>query len=481
MAKRKRDGEVSAKVPKKVAIDAPAASAKVSSFLQSTECPPVVGMLNVANFLIFFFPAGFLTTFVAKHPGINVPTNLSFQSYAPKDLVKSKGKSSKSQGQKELLLHSITHPNLDYTAKEDVPRGSKPFLNHYVGVYDPKTGKMQVIEAKRMEVRGIVRSKKAAESEGADKDIKQVCGSAAISWRRCNWRLTTLQTLMELKADLGQTFGTKKARKAIQDTVMNAISAPKKPGEDTPAKIDNAARAMLQSVGNITSTMATREELQAVVDEAKPVPIANVDADDIIDVYDPKTIIGGDILHLVPVREWQEKVQHKESIQVVSRFVAARVNHIAANEDATTRLRVLRYFYFVLLFYLHTKPGKQRGIRQLPPREKLREALAPAPEAVIENIRRKFSDAGQMRKYHIDLLMTHCCAFACIVDNFEVDTQNLRDDLRVDQKTINSYFREIGARVKPVSNKVEGKTLQLARLTLPLDFPKQRHIVPKKR
>ncbi|CAG9996515.1 unnamed protein product [Clonostachys byssicola] len=439
MAKRKRDGEASTKVSKKVAIDAPAASAKVSSFLQSSECPPVI----------------------AKHPGINVPTNLSFQSYAPKDLVKSKGKSSKSQGQKELLLHSITHPNLDYTAKEDVPRGSKPFLNHYVGVYDPKTGKMQVIEAKRMEVRGIVRSKKTPESEGVDKDIKQ--------------------TLMELKADLGQTFGTKKARKAIQDTVMNAISAPKKPGEDTPAKIDNAARAMLQSVGNITSTMATREELQAVVDEAKPVPIANVDADDIIDVYDPKTIIGGDILHLVPVREWQEKVQHKESIQVVSRFVAARVNHIAANEDATTRLRVLRYFYFVLLFYLHTKPGKQRGIRQLPPREKLREALAPAPEAVIENIRRKFSDAGQMRKYHIDLLMTHCCAFACIVDNFEVDTQNLRDDLRVDQKTINGYFREIGARVKPVSNKAEGKTLQLARLTLPLDFPKQRHIAPKKR
>ncbi|VUC29021.1 unnamed protein product [Clonostachys rosea] len=439
MVKRKRDGEASAKVSKKVAIDAPAASAKVSSFLQSSECPPII----------------------AKQPGINVPTNLSFQSYAPKDLAKSKGKSSKLQGQKELLLHSITHPNIDYTAKEDVQRGSKPLLNHYVGVYDPKTGKMQVIEAKKMVVRGIVRSKKAPELEEAEKEIKQ--------------------TLMELKADLGQTFGTKKARKAIQDTVMNAISAPKKPGEDLPSKIDNAARAMLQSVGNITSTMATREELQAVVDEAKPVPIANVDAEDIIDVYDPKTIIGGDILHLVPVREWQEKVQHKESIQVVSRFVAARVNHIAANEDATTRLRVLRYFYFVLLFYLHTKPGKQRGIRQLPTREKLREALAPAPEAVIENIRRKFSDAGQMRKFHIDLLMTHCCAFACIVDNFEVDTQNLRDDLRVDQKTMNSYFREIGARVKPVSNKAEGKTVQLARLTLPLDFPKQRHIAPKKR
>lgn len=287
--------------------------------------------------------------------------------------------------------------------------------------------------------------------------------------------------MRERKTDLGQTFGTKKARKAINDVVLNTISFTK-PGDSTPStKIDNAAKAMLASVGEITSTMATREELQAVVDEAKPVPKANLDADEIEDVYDPKAIIGGDILNLVPIREWQEKAKHNENIQVLSRFVAARVSPIAINEDATTRLRVLRYFYFVLLFYLHTKPGKQRGTRSIPQRDKLRELLDPAPEAVIENIRRKFSDAGQMRKFHIDLLMTHCCAFACIVDNFEVDTQNLRDDLRIDQKAMNSYFHEIGSRVKPVSNKVENRTVHVARLALPLDFPKQRHLAPKRR
>ncbi|KAM6526510.1 DNA-directed RNA polymerase I subunit rpa49 [Fusarium solani] len=238
---------------------------------------------------------------------------------------------------------------------------------------------------------------------------------------------------------------------------------------------------MLSSVGEVTSTMASREELQAVVDEAKPVPVANVDATEIQDVYDPKKIIGADILNLVPVREWQEKVQHKESIQVPSRFVAARVNRVAGNEEAVTRLRVLRYFFFVLLFYLHSKPGKARGTRSIPPREKLREFLAPAPEAVIESIRRKFSDRGEMRKFHIDLLMTHCCVFACIVDNFEVDTQNLRDDLKIDQKTMNGYFHEIGGRVKPVSNKDTKTTVHVARLTLPLNFPKQRHIAPKRR
>ncbi|KAI8660520.1 hypothetical protein NCS57_01029600 [Fusarium keratoplasticum] len=436
--KRKRSGESGAKPKKKVAIDAPPSSATVSSVLRPKFCPPVIATI----------------------PGFELPKNTPFHSYAPKNGAKSKTKQPKSAGEKEFLLHSTAHRSLDYTAKAEGPRGSKPALNHFLGIYDPKTGKLQVVEAKKMTVRGAVRAKQASAAATGERDAKQ--------------------TMMELKTDLGQTFGTKKAKKAIQENVLNAIAPQKKAG-DAPTKIDAAARAMLSSVGEVTSTMASREELQAVVDEAKPVPVANVDATEIQDVYDPKKIIGADILNLVPVREWQEKVQHKESIQVPSRFVAARVNRVAGNEEAVTRLRVLRYFFFVLLFYLHSKPGKARGTRSIPPREKLREFLAPAPEAVIESIRRKFSDRGEMRKFHIDLLMTHCCVFACIVDNFEVDTQNLRDDLKIDQKTMNGYFHEIGGRVKPVSNKDTKTTVHVARLTLPLNFPKQRHIAPKRR
>ena len=285
--------------------------------------------------------------------------------------------------------------------------------------------------------------------------------------------------MMDMRTDLGQTFGTKKAKKALQDNVLNAISPQKKAGEPS-APMDGIGRAIFDSVGSITKDMATREELQAVVDDAKPVPRANLDAEDIQDVYDPEVIIGADILNLVPIQEWREKVKHKEGVQTPSRFVAARVNSLAVHEADTTRLRVLRYLQFVLIFYLQSKPGRQKGTRSIPQREKLQEILQPAPEAVIENIRRKFSDAGQMRKFHIDLLATHLCVFAAIVDNFVVDTQNLRDDLRMDPKTMNTYFREVGARVKPVSNKEQGSSTHVARLTLPLEFPKQRHIAPRR-
>ena len=404
-----------------------------------------------------------------------MPKNIHFHSYGPRDQIT--GKKTKNAAQRELLLHSTSHPNLDYTAKEEVQRGSKLLVNHFFGIYDPKTGKMQVIEAKKMVVRGAVRSKQAAEAEAAEKKMNQVCPTTVGS--KSGLGANPRQTNFERRTDLGHTFGTKKAKKKLQEVTMNAIAPQKAPSDDGPTRMDAASKAMLSSVGKITSTMATREDLQSVVDEAKPVPKPNLDAEDIEDVYDPKVIIGADVLNLVPIREWQEKAQHGESIQVGSRYVAARVARLATNAEATTRLRVLRYLYFTLMFYLHTRPGKERGSRSVPPRDKLHQLLSPAPEAVVENIRRKFSDAGIMRKFHIDLLLTHCCAFACMVDNFDVDTQNLRDDLKLDQKGINQYFHEIGGRVKPT--KQGGRTIHRAVLALPLDFPKQRSIAPKRR
>ncbi len=359
------------------------------------------------------------------------------------------------------MLHSTTHHSLNYTVREDDPQpGSKSLLNHFVGIYDPKTGKMEVVEAKKMVMRGAVRAKQASADAMEEKGSKQ--------------------SMMDLKTDLGQTFGTKKARKVINERVLNAIAPEKKAG-DKPTEIDDASRAMLHSVGKVAAEMATREQLQAVVDDAKPLPPVNVDADEIQDAYDPEAVIGAEILNMVPIREWQEKVRHKEGVQTVSKFVATRVNAIASNAAAEQRLRVLRYLAFVVAFYLSSKPGRQKGTRSVPPRDKLREALSPAPEAVIENIRRKFSEAGEMRKFHIDLLTTHLCVFACIVDNFEVDTQDLRYDLRIDDRSMNQYFREIGARVKPVAKKADGVVTSVARLILPLEFPKQRYIAPRRK
>ena len=75
---------------------------------------------------------------------------------------------------KELLLHSTSHRALDLTAREEEARGSKPMLKHYIGVYDPKTGRLEVVEAKRMVVRGQVRAKQLPNSsaEGGSRVVR---------------------------------------------------------------------------------------------------------------------------------------------------------------------------------------------------------------------------------------------------------------------------------------------------------------------
>jgi DNA-directed RNA polymerase I subunit RPA49 len=275
-----------------------------------------------------------------------------------------------------------------------------------------------------------------------------------------------------MKMDLGEAFGTKKAKKSIQAVAENAMLAARARG-----KLGDDDRALVDTIRDSSQHMATREELQAAVDMARPVPRGNFDATEIQDVYVPAEIIGAEVLNAIPVMDWQEQVRKLEPVEVPARFVAHRIVRVAGNEDDVQRLKLLRYLLWVIIFYSTSRQGKERGTKSIAKRDDLREALAPAPEVVIENIRRKFSDSGVMRKAHIDLLMTHCCVFASIIDNFEVNTLDLREDLKLEQKQLDQYFLEVGGRMR--KSKVEGNVNHIAKLALPLQFPKMRQ--PAKR
>lgn len=69
----------------------------------------------------------------------------------------------------ELLIESSDHPAIDYVGREEEAGGTDSLLKHYIGVYDPATGGLQVIESRKMTVRGIVRAQKAAPESYAEK------------------------------------------------------------------------------------------------------------------------------------------------------------------------------------------------------------------------------------------------------------------------------------------------------------------------
>jgi DNA-directed RNA polymerase I subunit RPA49 len=269
---------------------------------------------------------------------------------------------------------------------------------------------------------------------------------------------------MNMKTELGQAFGTRKAKKALKDMAENLLSS--KGG-----KLDITDHAIVDSVKESSSAMATREELQAAIDQARPIPRCNLDATEVQGVYIPAQIIGDEVLQAIPVMDWIEKAKKRENLEVTSRFVARRINRVATSDGAEERVKVLRYLLYVLAFWAKTT-SKSKGVKSIGKREELREVMEGAPEVVIESIRRKFSDKGMMRKPQVDLLMTHCCAFACIVDSFSLNTLDLKEDLRLEQPEMSQYFREIGAKIR---QRKKGAVIEhWAELSLPLEFPQIR-------
>ncbi|RFU26890.1 hypothetical protein B7463_g9438, partial [Scytalidium lignicola] len=395
-----------------------------------------------------------LAPVIASMPGLAAPTAISFKPYSKplKNVSAKPGRSSKITNS-ELLLHSNTHPKIDYIAREEQASKTDSFLKHYVGVYNPETGELELMEARKMTVRGLVKSQAAPPEEESAKNTR------------------------ELRNDLGQTFGTKKARKAIASVTENAIAPGRaaRRAEGQPAKLDSTASAIMASMAEATAEMATRDQLAREADAAKPRPVANFDAQEPKDVYTLDSLIGEDILKLIPVLEWQEKVKNKKEVVLPSRFVAERISLLV--QDAR-RLRALRYLFCLLKFYTSAKPN--RSERFLPKRPELKKALGDVPEAVLESIRRRFSDGSRMSRFHADLLITHACALALVLDNFETDVYMFKDELQLEMKPMQQYFKEVGATItampeaKRIARGLEKPAAaqhKFAKLRVPLKFP----------
>ena len=289
--------------------------------------------------------------------------------------------------------------------------------------------------------------------------------------------------MMDMRKDLGHAFGTKKAKKALAAVIENAIAPEQAPADAdaSPTNLNASQQAVMDSIQEVTAGMASREDLQAAADAAKPVPHGNFDAEEIQDVYKLEELIGGEILNSIPIKDWQDQIKKSAIKQHQSAFVAGRLASIGHGPDAVRRLRALRYLDLLVKFQRAARTGKERGTKRVPPKEKMRELLQPAPQPVVENIRRRFSANGDMRKFHIDLIHTHCCALAAVLANYEFDTSTLRYDMGLDDKQFAQYFREIGGRVKVVRGAEKGTQVQVATLSLPLEFPKVRYQRPKGR
>jgi len=112
-----------------------------------------------------------LTRRIAVAPGLTLSQATDFLPYDKVD-AKTIKKRKKNAPPSEMLLHSTSHRSLDYTAQEDHPKGLRPLVRHFIGLFDPKTGKVEVIESRKMVVRGTVRAQKPSDEAMKAKKVR---------------------------------------------------------------------------------------------------------------------------------------------------------------------------------------------------------------------------------------------------------------------------------------------------------------------
>lgn len=410
-----------------------------------------------ANIAVSHIDDDGLHPILVSTPGMNAP-KVSFKGYSKPRSAKHAATSRDTikPSTHELLLQSSQHPRLDYTAATSTV---DPQLSHYIAVFDPATQQLEVTPAHHLALRSTLRSE-AAEVEQAN-----------LSFAR-------------QREELGREFGTKKAKKAIASKTENAITnASDRNGKGI---VTDVQTAILDSVADTETgpgAQTAEQEADALL-AAKPIPKPNVHADNVEEVYTFNTLIPAHDAQKVPIKDWQDMVHAKEDIQFKHRFPAARVLHVTKSDDIN-KLKALRYLTLLLEFHECLANGGRMAAKKVPKKDVMAKKLAGWPPALVSSVRTRFTnDSGtELAKWHLDNLCTHICALSLYVDNWQTDTTNLKDDLKLETKAISQYFAELGCKVSAPNegdktrlnlNKAQAAVTRMAKLKLPLEFPKAR-------
>ena len=292
----------------------------------------------------------------------------------------------------ELLLYSSAHPKLDYIAREESSNRSESHLKHYIGVYDPETGKLQLVQARKMVIRSTLRSSENNE-KGSDSE-KDITND------------------LSARSNLGLAFGTRKSQKAIRALTANAIKASpmksKSQSSETGRALDPLASAVLSSMAQFTSSMPTREQMQADIDENKPTPKPNLAAETPAGVYPVEQLVGGtNVLRNMSVQELMDKVNAGEDVQTRSLFVSNRLRAVVQSDDVK-RVRTLRYLQLLLEWHKGLKVG-YKGAKKLPNDEEMAPLIEQYGSEVVRGVGKRFADRGCVRTrilHSISLLTT---------------------------------------------------------------------------
>ena len=358
-------------------------------------------------------------------------------------------------------------------------------MKHYIAVFDPATGSLDVTEAKKMIIRPQVRQFQT------DPEVQEDAGPSVKPPAR---------------AALTEAFGTKKSKKVVQAMAENRLLA--RGDADDPL-----SQAILSSVAGDEDGIDASELIRA----NKPLPRANTKAQKVQDAYPLTTLVipspSAETLSSLNLEFWKSSISADKSVSTHGRFSAHRLSYMiqahlrSPDDDSILQLcRLLRYIDLLL--------GLHKFISNLPFKKPIPETdrwpsktlnsfqSASKQTQLLPNLVAHFFPDRMRSQYAMTLLRTTILALSLHIPpgpSLQIeagilasDPTDLQLDLAMEQKDAVKLFRELGCKLEPSTDKdlavwglskkskkkdENGKDIKrprakIAKLSLPLDFPK---------
>jgi DNA-directed RNA polymerase I subunit RPA49 len=361
--------------------------------------------------------------FVGSFSGIEAPEKVKFDVYKAKS---------------ELLIHGESD-KIEYEGR----LSPEEKADYCIAVYDKDTNSIDLYPSSLIPITNVVKSKKTVKGPA----IKQ----------------QNVRNIIQ-RSTLGEAFGTKKAKKALQSLEKNRIDADKLVSMET---------SIVDSVKTNTENLPSMEAMQEQQSVERPIPPHNLETTDVNEVYTLESVIPKreyDVLRLAPIVKESDPKKKLELFPYKNSFyISTRLDQLSErNGDQTDRIKQLYYLSILLGLFEN---------RRISSRMDLTKRLGNLPEIVVNSLIERFTVAkagavgkSKDRNFAIDpvcetRLLSYILVLVLRLDNFIVEIPPLARELSIKPVKLVELFRSVGCNVKPPSQ-VQAEAMGLSKYLL---------------
>lgn len=389
---------------------------------------------------------------VGSFGAVEVPEDTEFQVYE----TKSHGKTGK-----EMLVYG-ENSGIEYEGTSE-----KDQNQYVVALYDADNGSVELYPAAHyIEMKSAVTAKKYIKQPSIkSRDLART----------------------EQRNTLGQTFGTRKAKRAITELAVNRIDA---------TLLNDIQTELLDSVSTSTANLPTQDEVMASLARDRPIPAHNLEAEDRQDIYP--------LFGIVPKREWNmirvESILREKNAEARKEmvpggstdFVAARLIGLNDASKHIERMQLVYYTSVLMTFFINRKSCNNKSA--------LSKILLNPPDMIVNGLLDRFvavrggSEFGKSKERgftidtpHETKLLCYLLAMILRLDNYILEVLPLSTQLGLKPSRLQEVLRQLGCVIKNASatqaealglNRQMAATYKIATLSAPLKLPE---IIKRKR